>query len=65
MTVEVAGSPEAIGSPYPLKALDSAGSVRVYEWAAPVAADALIARLRDEHPAVRDAATWALDELNS
>ena len=30
---------------------------------APVAADALIARLRDDDPAVRDAATWALDEL--
>ena len=32
---------------------------------APAAADALIARLRDDDPAVRDAATWALDELDS
>lgn len=32
---------------------------------APAAADALIAHLRDDHPAVRDAATWALDELTT
>jgi len=40
VTVRVQGGPAGLGEPYPLAALPGEGSTRVFEWAAPVAADA-------------------------